>query len=226
MAKFIALALLLCVASARAEDRLTTLERELDLYAEQTRRERIGDGILSLALGATLLPAGIVMTKRDNPTVHLIGIGTIVTGAVQLARLPELISPSDMERMRLRHQRRTAEGLRGEALVAETERDWREKAAKEHRVQRLIGAINLGIGAAALPIGIAFMLRDQIGDMDHRKQLNVGSTMLGIGVGYVTSAAVMLFHDGATERSWKSHAVSLGLAPTLAGAALTASGRF
>ncbi len=224
--KLSVLALLLFATSARAQDRLSTLERELDMYAEQGKRERIGTGLITVALGGTLLPAGIVMTKRDDDLVHLIGIGTLVTGAVQLARLPEFIFPSDMERMRVRHQRRKAEGRTGDALIAATEKDWRESADKERKGRRVIGSINLSIGVAALPIGLAFMLRDHIGDLDHRKQLNVGSTLLGLGVGYMASAALLLFQPGPTDRSWSSHAVSLGLAPTAGGAALTASGRF
>ncbi|HEX5655665.1 MAG TPA: hypothetical protein VFX59_00650 [Polyangiales bacterium] len=111
-------------------------------------------------------------------------------------------------------------------LIAETERAWREKAAQEDRVQKWVGGFNLGIGVAAIPIGLAFMLRDRIGDMDHRKQLNVSSTMLGIGVGYLASASLLLFSDGATERSWRSHAVSMGVTPTASGASFSASGRF
>ncbi|MET0287382.1 MAG: hypothetical protein ABW352_23050 [Polyangiales bacterium] len=226
LVRWFAVVTLLAVCSGvRAEDRLRTLERELELHAERGKTERIWSGVFSLALAGTLVPAGIVMLKRDDDLVRLIGIGTLVTGAVQLLRLPEFIFPSDMERMRASHQRRR-ERLSGAALVAETEREWREKAAQEHRVRKWIGAFNLGLGVAALPVGLTFMLRDQVGDMEHRKQLNVGSTLLGIGVGYIGAAAMLLIADGPTESSWKEHAVSIGLAPVAFGGQLTASGRF
>ncbi|HEY6882127.1 MAG TPA: hypothetical protein VI299_29055 [Polyangiales bacterium] len=230
VAKMLTLALLLFAAHARADEPLSQLERELDLHAAEGRKERLWNGALSVALAGALMPSGIVMTKREDDLVRLIGIGTVITGGVQLLRVPGLFFASDMERLRARHVRRKASGLSGDALLRETERDWAEQARKKDQAQKWIGGFHLGIGAVAIPLGLTFMLRDHVGDVPHTKQINVGSTLLGIGVGYLAVAAQLLSGDGLTERTWKQHAltrrVSLGIAPAASGALLSASGRF
>jgi hypothetical protein len=224
--KISALLILLLVASARAEDRLPQLERELDLYAAEGRRDRLWNGALALGLGGVLLPAGIVMIKRNDELVHLIGIGTLITGAVQFTRVPGLFLPSDMERLRAHHSRRKAEGMSGDALVRATEREWEQEARKEDLAQKWVGGIHLAVGAAAIPIGLTFMLRDHVGDMSHNKRINVGSTLLGIGIGYMAVAAQLLANDGRSEHTWKAHRLQFGIAPTASGGLMTASGRF
>ncbi|MFT3925082.1 MAG: hypothetical protein QM778_21280 [Myxococcales bacterium] len=211
------------------------LERELDLHAREGRRERISQGIMGLVLGATLLPAGIVLGKRNDELVHLVSIGTTVTGATQLLKLPGLIFPSDMERMRGDYLKLKQSGLSGSELVRATEKIWQKEARQEHLGRAVIGYFHLGVGMAAIPLGLFFMLRHEVGDMSHTKQLNVGSTLLGIGIPVMGVAAELLFNKGPVERSWQSHEVTrrerltrieLNVAPVAHGGMLSAGGRF
>jgi len=228
--KLVALLSLFCVSGVHAQDRLAQLERELDLQAEEGHRERIGLGIMALTLGGTLLPAGIVMTHRHEQLVRLIGIGATVTGAVQFTLVPGLFVPSVMERVRSHHQRRKASGLSPDALLAETEREWAAEATREHNARRWVGIFHASVSAATIPIGLTFMLRHHVGDLSQPKQINIGSTLLGIGIGYMAIAGQLLFVPGRAERSWKMHdakrPMSFGVAPTASGALLTASGQF
>jgi hypothetical protein len=240
-------AVLLVLPSASAQDasaaasstarRLAVLDYELTLYAREGKRERLSSNLTSAALGALLLPVGIVLNHRDDELLQITGVGLIAGGAVQLGMSLGVFFPTDVEQVAAHHAQRKASGKPTEQVIRETEAEWKHEAEVETKAWRWAGSIQLAIGLAALPIGMTVLLKDQVGSMPHKRQINVASSLIGIGIPYLLTGVRMLFSTNPTEASWRASegarqswaiqtANALRVAPARGGAVFAASGRF
>jgi hypothetical protein len=217
--------------------RLAVLDHELAMYASEGKRERLKSAITNGVLAAVLLPSGVVLTHRDDPLRQISGVGLIATSAVELATLVGTLFPSDLEQVAAHPAQRKASGKSAAEIVRETEAEWRHEAEVEHKAWIWAGSIQLGIGVAAIPVGLTMLLHDELGSMPHKRQINLGATLLGIGIPYVIGGATMLFTTSATEASWRASqgaraswvlqaARSVYVSPSRRGALLGAGGRF
>jgi hypothetical protein len=95
-----------CWGSARAEPppspadaRAQQLANALRSAVSRDEQERTTTAWTQAALGAVLLPSGIVLNSRADPEARLIGIGFVVGGSIQLLTAPLLLIPSSLQRV-------------------------------------------------------------------------------------------------------------------------------
>lgn len=228
------------ITTSRTPDRDTALARlewELALHAKEGRRTRRGRSLVGGIVGVTLLPAGVVLVRRHRPLERLIGISVIAEGIGQLVHLPGGVLPSGMEAVARDHDARKAQGMPHAQLVQQTEAKWKHDAEHEHALRMWGGGVQLGIGAAALPIALALLLKGEVGKLEHDRKMNLGATMMGIAGPMVVLATEQLFVAGPVESAWRAHRSvplagvaalyrTLGVAPLREGAIVVAGADF
>jgi hypothetical protein len=219
------------------------LERELAFYAAEGRRERIAMLATSLACGAVLLPAGIVLSERSDAELNLFGLGLIIGGSAQLFGVPFFLIASPMERVSARHHERATSAETDPALLRNTEDDWARAATESRLVRTSVGVVYAALGVAAVPTGLVFLLAQPgVFGMSREPQYNWGSALVGAGVPFVTIGLQLLLRESLAETSWRAHglakssqlqagrvlprALSVGMLPTRGGAMVGAEVRF
>jgi hypothetical protein len=191
--------------SAHAE--LERLEGELQLAIDQERRGRRARAYAGMALGAALVPLGVVLLKREDPVQSALGVGVVVAGSGQLLTGLSMLAPTPVQRLAEEHHRRKQDGASAEALLAETEKRWRTQAKVEHTVRRAVGLAYTTMGAALLPAGATLLLmRGQLFDMGRQTQYKLGAALLGMGAPFVGFGLIQLFEAGPLERSYEASA--------------------
>ncbi|HVZ33403.1 MAG TPA: hypothetical protein VG963_13315 [Polyangiaceae bacterium] len=226
------------VACAQERDNpaLERLESEIDLLADDAKRERLGRGLAGLAVAGISLPTGIVLQHRKSDLVQLTGVGLIVGGAVALVPVVSAAFSSEVERLRVSHRERKAKGMAPDALVIEAEKEWEKMARNESSARRISGSIHLAIGAALVPVGLTLLFRDHVGDWSELRQLKISTSLLGVGLGWLAFGTDLLVAKGDARRAWDQHVKARGerglastridFAPVANGGVLSAHGSF
>jgi hypothetical protein len=223
--------LLVAQPDAPADREWDELMWTLDSGASVERRSRNGQAIAQGVMGATLVGVGValfVQTSQTQP--HLLGVGMIVGGGIQLATWPLLFLRSPMEKLRDRARELQSSGMPLAEALDVVRREWQQQAARRQRLRPYLGAGEIILGAGALAAGLALLFDPAI---DPKAQ-PWGSALAGVAVPLLGQGVRLLVEQSSEETSWESYERSarrrasslptFGVAPVSQGAALMVSG--
>jgi hypothetical protein len=194
--------------------------------ASEAERARLAGGIGLLAIGAGLIPVGVIAQSSWNQGV---GIALWFTGATYATTgAVTLIFPNNAETL--------AAGLLSEPQIPEVwlpraVRALTEAAAKAESRRTVNGTIDLATGLVAVAAGAAGMATSTSSTSQGWGAAGVilGATLVGTGLGELffpsaTERALLLFREGGgTPPPVK---LSFGATPLPGGGALAVGGRF
>ena len=184
---------------------LNHLGAALQLYAIEAHRQRLARAVAGLCIGSALLPSGIVLLNRTDGVSRALVIGMVIGGSTQLATLPLLFIPTEMDRLRDKFMARPTNS-ENKATVREIEEQWRE-AAETARSKRTYAGVGLVIGGGlSLAGGLTFLLAPEgLLGMSRKGQYTAGGVMMGIGAPVTTQGLRFLFEWSLEESSWEAY---------------------
>lgn len=181
------------------------LQGELDLHAEEGRRQRIATNVTTATAAVALVPAGIVLWTRSNQLAKTIGIGMALGGGIPLVLVAPTLFPSKLERLRADVERKRAAGMPDAELLRFAETEWEDAAHGAHKRRVIVGIVDLTLGTAATATGLFFLLSGQIGNMSRDDQYTVGTSIAGTGVPLATFGIRSLVTRTLEETSWDAY---------------------
>jgi hypothetical protein len=195
---------------------LNHLGAALQLYAIEAHRQRLARVVAGLCIGSALLPSGLVLLKRTDGVSRALVIGMVIGGSTQLATLPLLFIPTEMDRLRDKFMARPT-NQESKATVREIEEEWRQ-AAETARSKRTYAGTGLVIGGGlGLAGGLAFLLAPEgLLGMSRQGQYTAGGVMMGIGAPVTTQGLRFLFEWSLEESSWEAYRAMKSDAESLA----------
>ena len=230
-------------AADDARDRLATFHAVVSAQSGHEHAYRWGGGFAELAVGATLLPAGVALYTRHGSALTggmiglgaagiLGGLGTLTLGGDQSAHL-------EVERAMAAAR---SQGRDDAAVLAAGEKAL-ENAAEKARLERRVGGfVCSGLGAVALGLGAVFASADFTGrGFDREQQDGVAAALLLGGAIATTEGLRAALLPSTVEVTWQTYeigkrahgrapgaspSVALRMAPTPGGASMGVVGTF
>ena len=194
---------------------LNRLGAELDLFADDARRDRLARALTGLGVGCVLLPTGVVLLGRSDGVSEALVVGLIVGGAAQLASVPFALLPTRMDAIRDDLRERRARDADNEETRRAIEGEWRDAAASARTWRVVGGAVAIVVGALHLAAGLTFVLAPAgIFGLDRRSQYAWGGSLLGIGASVGTLGVRLSLDESAEETSWNTYRLMTPSAPS------------
>lgn len=230
-------------ASEDTRDRLATLREVVSAQSGNERAYRWGGGFAELAVGATLLPAGVALYARHGSALTggmiglgaagiLGGLGTLTLGGDQSAHL-------EVERAMAAARSR---GRDDAAVLAAGEMALKSSAETARLERRVGGFVCSGLGVVALGLGAVFASADFTGrGFDREQQDGVAAALLLGGAIATTEGLRAALLPSSVEVTWETYeigkrahgrapgpapTVALRMAPTPGGASMGVGGTF
>lgn len=221
-ALLIAVTVLLCATtSARAQEPQSP-KRVLVQLAEQERAARHASAYSMIIGGAATITAGLVADfAYDRGYGRVIWI---VGAAAELGGLMSLLIARPFERMA--HE---ADAWSPSQLQSE----WSRQALTARKARHIGGVFGLGLGALA--IGAGAVIAAGVGDMEREPKQDWTTTLVVFGGALMGGGVTSLLVESPFESSYRiaygsepgeTQPVSLSVAPTLGGAALSLRASF
>lgn len=221
-ALLIAVTVLLCATtSARAQEPQSP-KRVLVQLAEQERAARHASAYSMIIGGAATITAGLVADfAYDRGYGRVIWI---VGAAAELGGLMSLLIARPFERMA-----READAWSPSQLQSE----WSRQALTARKARHIGGVFGLGLGALA--IGAGAVIAAGVGDMEREPKQDWTTTLVVFGGALMGGGVTSLLVESPFESSYRiaygsepgeTPPVSLSVAPTLGGAALSLRASF
>ncbi len=196
-------------AADDARDRLATFRAVVSAQSGREHTYRWGGGLAELAVGATLLPAGVALYTRHGSAITggmiglgaaglLGGLGTLTLGGDQSAHL-------DVERAMAEAR---AHG-RDDAAVLAAGENVLKTAAETARLERRVGGfVCSGLGVVALGLGAAFAAADLTGrGFDREQQDGVAAALLLGGAIATTEGLRAALLPSTAEVTWETYEI-------------------
>jgi hypothetical protein len=197
---------------------LNRLGAELDLFAAEARRTRLATAVTGLSIGATLVPAGIVLLGRTDGISQALVVGMIVGGSAQLLSVPFGFIPTRMDDIRTNLQQRLASNPDDHDTVQAIETEWRDAAVESRSKRKYVGATLLIAGALSLAAGLTLLLAPEgILGMSRKTQYNWGGAMMGTGIPVTTLGTRFLVEWSPEETAWEAYRMMKTGGPPLQG---------
>lgn len=212
-------------ASQDTRDDLTTLREVVSAQSGSERAYRWGGGFAELAVGATLLPAGVALYARHGSALTggmiglgaagiLGGVGTLTLGGDQSAHL-------EVERAMAAAR---SQGRDDASVLAAGEMALKRSAETARLERRVGGFVCSGLGAVALGLGAVFASADLTGrGFDREQQDGVAAALLLGGAIATTEGLRAALLPSSIEVTWETYQIGkrargrvAGVAPTLA----------
>jgi hypothetical protein len=195
-----------------ATDRLVRLERVLGSFASDARKARLSAALAQGTVSTATLVPGVLLDRRNDSDLQLLGVGFIVAGSIQLAMTPLFLIPSPLERIRTRLLEGIASSESSAALADRIEADLREAAKHKSATRPYSGGTSLLLGAASFATGMTFLFTQPgVAGMGSRTQHIWGAALVGVGAPFVQMGIRSLLQRSAEEAAWSSyHAESAG----------------
>jgi hypothetical protein len=196
---------------ARADDAdadTTRAGAELHAMAGQAADARAAMGIVGLASGAALFPAGLVLitTRADDPVGKSLGVGMSATGGAALFLGLLSLRESGIEEERDTFDERRASGMTSAELMRLSLIEWQTAAEASRARRRISGAIETIFGVVSTAAGLTLLLANPgILGMDRNRQYNVGSLLVGPGVPFLSLGIRTLMIRSPQETLWETY---------------------
>lgn len=185
------------MVTAADEQRLQWI---LDTASSSAQRGRERAAVLDATLSAVLLPSGIILADRKDPGLEAVGIDLIVGGGWSLLGLVSTPFPSAMEKLRARHEKLKASGAAPEAVVKETEDEFRRLAARRRGTAPWLVVLDLVAGGLEVGGGMYLLLTNS---PVSRAATTVGAIGVGVGMPALLGGVYgLLPQPASSEEQW------------------------
>jgi hypothetical protein len=195
------------------------LAAELDLFAEEARRTQLATAITGLAIGSSLLPAGIILLSRTDGIPKAAVVGMIVGGSAQLSSVPFGFIPTRMDGIRTKLRERMAadaDSHDSHDTLHMIETDWRDAADASRTRRTYVGGTLLVAGTLTLASGLTLLLASEgVLGMERNAQYTWGGVMIGLGIPIATLGARFLLEWSPEETAWEAYRTMKADAPSL-----------
>jgi hypothetical protein len=172
----------------------------LDTASSSAKGARERAAVLDATLSAVLLPPGIILAARKDPGLEAVGINFIVDAGWSLLRLVWTPFPSPMEELRSHHDTLKASGAAPEAVVKETEEEFRRLAARRRGTAPWLVALELIAGGLEAGGGMYLLLTNS---PVNRTTTTVGAVGVGVGIPELLGGLYGLLPQPASpEEQW------------------------
>jgi hypothetical protein len=224
-----------------ARERLATFRAVVSAQSEREHGYRWVGGFAELAVGATLLPAGVALYSRHGSalTGSMIGLGAagLLGGLGTLTLGGDASAHLDAERAMVDAR---ARGLGDAAVLAAGEQSLKNAAERARLERRVGGLVCTGLGAVALGLGATFASADFTGrGFDREQQDGVAMALLLGGAIATTEGLRAAILPSSAEVTWETYektarartqgaspSVAFGMAPSPGGASVGVTGTF
>jgi hypothetical protein len=143
-----------------AAERLVRLQHVIDGFASDAHKARLSAGLAQSSLAAATLVPGVLLDRRDDSDLQLLGVGFVIAGSIQLAMAPLFLIPSPLEKIRGRLSDGMANGVSAQALADRIEVDLCEAAGRKSANRPYFGGTFLSFGAALFATGMTFLFME------------------------------------------------------------------
>jgi len=187
-------------------DRMERLERVLEVFASDARKARLSTALAQSAVSTATLVPGVLLDRRSDSDLQILGIGFIIAGSIQLGLSPLFLIPSPLEKIRARFLEGIANGENPEALADRIEADLREAAAHKSASRPYSGGATLLFGAASFATGMTFLfVQPGVAGMGARTQHIWGAALVGMGAPFAQLGIRSLLQRSPEEAGWSSY---------------------
>jgi hypothetical protein len=151
--------------------------------------------------GVTVCPNGADSVSMGGAIILGVGIGSLVGGILNLA-----LTTQPFGRLHENFEERRASRRPPAQVVADTEREWRERAESSRTSRQVFGVIAIGIGGAALAVGtVVAFLNEPLGDLTPNAHYALAAASSGLGALTVLAGFQTYFMAEPVEVGWETY---------------------
>ncbi len=187
--------------------RVQQMGRMLAHFEQESNRYRTTNAWLNFGVGAASVPAGVFILSRHFALAGTVLVArggfSITSGVLDLA-----VYRQPFEELRGHFLERTRSGLPADEVLAQTQREWVEKAKKARSARLRSGVLALGVGAGLVGFGATVGIANlsfPSSNVSSKDRASFVSLLVSFGSVNLASGLRSLLIAEPIEAGWQSY---------------------